>query len=141
MLAHGPYFGIMFFLLGSFNASFCPHTSGCRDQVIAENRIELDISEPEVSVTVMIPDERMLVLVCLLHECTWKCYPQFHHSFRDRCRDESQKERIYPLMLCFTFLGSCALLLFYFKFLRYYTLLIASKPWGEDKYIFLFSFS
>ncbi|XP_071660282.1 laminin subunit alpha-3 isoform X2 [Patagioenas fasciata] len=47
---------------GSFNASFCPHTSGCRDQVIAENRIELDISEPEVSVTVMIPDGRTLVL-------------------------------------------------------------------------------
>ncbi|XP_030365981.1 laminin subunit alpha-3 isoform X2 [Strigops habroptila] len=47
---------------GSFNASFCPHTSGCRDQVIAENRIELDISEPEISVTVMIPDGRMLVL-------------------------------------------------------------------------------
>ncbi|XP_074998078.1 laminin subunit alpha-3 [Calonectris borealis] len=47
---------------GSFNASFCPHTSGCRDQVIAENQIELDISEPEVSVTVMIPDGRMLVL-------------------------------------------------------------------------------
>uniref|UniRef100_A0A672U270 Laminin subunit alpha 3 n=1 Tax=Strigops habroptila TaxID=2489341 RepID=A0A672U270_STRHB len=46
----------------SFNASFCPHTSGCRDQVIAENRIELDISEPEISVTVMIPDGRMLVL-------------------------------------------------------------------------------
>ncbi|NXT80726.1 LAMA3 protein, partial [Zapornia atra] len=47
---------------GSFNASFCPHTSGCRDQVIAENQIELDVSEPEVSVTVMIPDRRMLVL-------------------------------------------------------------------------------
>ncbi|KFP23247.1 Laminin subunit alpha-3, partial [Egretta garzetta] len=47
---------------GSFRASFCPHTSGCRDQVIAENQIELDISEPEVSVTVMIPDGRMLVL-------------------------------------------------------------------------------
>uniref|UniRef100_A0A8C8EC97 Laminin subunit alpha 3 n=1 Tax=Otus sunia TaxID=257818 RepID=A0A8C8EC97_9STRI len=47
---------------GSFNASFCPHSSGCRDQVIAENQIELDISEPEVSVTVMIPDGRMLVL-------------------------------------------------------------------------------
>ncbi|KFM11849.1 Laminin subunit alpha-3, partial [Aptenodytes forsteri] len=47
---------------GSFNASFCPHTSGCRDQVIAENQIELEISEPEVSVTVMIPDGRMLVL-------------------------------------------------------------------------------
>ncbi|XP_047936003.2 laminin subunit alpha-3 isoform X1 [Anser cygnoides] len=47
---------------GSINASFCPHTSGCRDQVIAEKQIELDISEPEVSVTVMIPDGRMLVL-------------------------------------------------------------------------------
>uniref|UniRef100_A0A8C3D1F8 Laminin subunit alpha 3 n=1 Tax=Cairina moschata TaxID=8855 RepID=A0A8C3D1F8_CAIMO len=47
---------------GSINASFCPHTSGCRDQVIAENQIELDISEPEVSVTVIIPDGRMLVL-------------------------------------------------------------------------------
>ncbi|XP_032038553.1 laminin subunit alpha-3-like isoform X2 [Aythya fuligula] len=47
---------------GSINASFCPHTSGCRDQVIAENQIELDISEPEVSVTVIIPDRRMLVL-------------------------------------------------------------------------------
>ncbi|KAM9386689.1 laminin subunit alpha-3 [Phaethornis superciliosus] len=47
---------------GSFNASFCPHTSGCRDQVVVENQIELDISEPEVSVSVMIPDGRMLVL-------------------------------------------------------------------------------
>uniref|UniRef100_A0A8B9FEP2 Laminin subunit alpha 3 n=1 Tax=Amazona collaria TaxID=241587 RepID=A0A8B9FEP2_9PSIT len=51
---------------GSFNASFCPHLSGCRDQVIAENRIELDISEPEISVTVMIPDGRMLFLVFLV---------------------------------------------------------------------------
>ncbi|XP_009708495.1 PREDICTED: laminin subunit alpha-3, partial [Cariama cristata] len=51
---------------GSFNASFCPHTSGCRDQVIAENQIELDISEPEVSVTVMIPDGRILVLENIL---------------------------------------------------------------------------
>ncbi|OXB81671.1 UNVERIFIED_CONTAM: hypothetical protein H355_008920 [Colinus virginianus] len=47
---------------GSFSASFCPHSSGCRDQVIAENQIELDVSEPEVSVTLMIPDRRMLVL-------------------------------------------------------------------------------
>uniref|UniRef100_A0A669QW11 Laminin subunit alpha 3 n=1 Tax=Phasianus colchicus TaxID=9054 RepID=A0A669QW11_PHACC len=51
---------------GSFNASFCPHSSGCRDQVIAGNQIELDISEPEVSVTVMIPDRRMLVLKSVL---------------------------------------------------------------------------
>ncbi|KAJ7403885.1 hypothetical protein BTVI_74397 [Pitangus sulphuratus] len=47
---------------GTFKASFCPHMSGCRDQVIAENQIELDISEPTVSVTVMIPDGRTLVL-------------------------------------------------------------------------------
>uniref|UniRef100_A0A8C4UMY3 Laminin subunit alpha 3 n=1 Tax=Falco tinnunculus TaxID=100819 RepID=A0A8C4UMY3_FALTI len=47
---------------GSFSASFCPHISGCREQVIAENQIELEISEPKVSVTVMIPDGRMLVL-------------------------------------------------------------------------------
>lgn len=70
---------LCFFPLGFFNASFCPHTSGCRDQVIAENQIELDISEPEVSVTVVIPDGRTLVLVCLLHKCTRKCYSQFHH--------------------------------------------------------------
>ncbi|XP_056188731.1 laminin subunit alpha-3 [Falco biarmicus] len=47
---------------GSFSASFCPHISGCREQVIAENQIELEISEPKVSVTVTIPDGRMLVL-------------------------------------------------------------------------------
>uniref|UniRef100_A0A8D2MHR9 Laminin subunit alpha 3 n=1 Tax=Zonotrichia albicollis TaxID=44394 RepID=A0A8D2MHR9_ZONAL len=48
---------------GTFNASFCPHTSGCRVQVVAANQIELDISEAMVSVTVMIPDGRTLVLV------------------------------------------------------------------------------
>ncbi|XP_016152212.1 PREDICTED: laminin subunit alpha-3 [Ficedula albicollis] len=47
---------------GAFNASFCPHNSGCRVQVIAANQIELDISEPMVSITVMIPDGRTLVL-------------------------------------------------------------------------------
>lgn len=73
----------MLFLIGSINASFCPHTSGCRDQVIVENQIELDISEPEVSVTVIIPDGRMLVLVSLLHKHTWKYSSQFHQPFRD----------------------------------------------------------
>lgn len=75
VLAHWSLFGIT--LLGSFSASFCPHSSGCRDQVIAENQIELDISEPEVSVTVMIPDRRMLVLVSLLRKCTWKYSSNF----------------------------------------------------------------
>ncbi|KAM6135085.1 LOW QUALITY PROTEIN: laminin subunit alpha-3 [Pterocles gutturalis] len=62
ILAHGAFFGIMFFSFEvPFNASFCPHTSGCRDQVIAENQIGFD-SEPKITVTVMIPDGRMLVL-------------------------------------------------------------------------------
>uniref|UniRef100_A0A8C9N904 Laminin subunit alpha 3 n=1 Tax=Serinus canaria TaxID=9135 RepID=A0A8C9N904_SERCA len=51
---------------GTFNASFCPHTSGCRVQVVAANQIELDISEAMVSVTVIIPDGRTLVLVRVL---------------------------------------------------------------------------
>lgn len=72
----------------------------------------------------MIPDGRTLVLVCLVHECTWKYYSQFHHSFRGRCKDENQKERIWFLMLCSKFLEFCALLLFYFKFLRYHTLFL-----------------
>lgn len=45
-------------------------------------------------------------------------------TIRDRCKDESQKERICLLMLCFKLLGSCALLLFYFTFLRYYILFL-----------------
>ncbi|KAG6933637.1 laminin subunit alpha 3 [Chelydra serpentina] len=47
---------------GSFSASFCPHAFGCRDQVIAENQIELDIPGPEVSVTVKIPNGKTLVV-------------------------------------------------------------------------------
>ncbi|EMP38380.1 Laminin subunit alpha-3 [Chelonia mydas] len=47
---------------GSFSASFCPHAFGCRDQVIAENQIELDIPGPEVSVTVKIPNAKTLVV-------------------------------------------------------------------------------
>ncbi|XP_039586057.1 laminin subunit alpha-3-like isoform X1 [Passer montanus] len=51
---------------GTFNASFCPHTSGCRVQVVAANQIELDISEAMVSVTVMIPNGKTLVLENIL---------------------------------------------------------------------------
>lgn len=51
---------------GSFRASFCPHVLGCRDQVIAEGQIEFDISEPEVAVTVKVPEGKSLVLVRVL---------------------------------------------------------------------------
>ncbi|XP_042299302.1 laminin subunit alpha-3-like [Sceloporus undulatus] len=47
---------------GSSNASFCPHISGCRGLVMAENQIELDISRHSISVTVKIPNEKTVVL-------------------------------------------------------------------------------
>jgi len=47
---------------GVFRASFCPHVLGCRDQVIAEDQVEFDISEPEVAVTVKVPEGKSLVL-------------------------------------------------------------------------------
>lgn len=37
---------------------------GCRDQVIAGDQVEFDILEPEVALTVTIPEEKSLVLVC-----------------------------------------------------------------------------
>ncbi|XP_037662307.1 laminin subunit alpha-3 isoform X2 [Choloepus didactylus] len=51
---------------GSFRASFCPHVLGCQDQVIADGQVELDISEPEVAVTVKVPEGKSLVLVRVL---------------------------------------------------------------------------
>ncbi|KAF3829896.1 hypothetical protein GH733_001847, partial [Mirounga leonina] len=51
---------------GVFRASFCPHALGCRDQVIAEDQVEFDISEPEVAVTVKVPEGKSLVLVRVL---------------------------------------------------------------------------
>uniref|UniRef100_A0A6J0SY58 Laminin subunit alpha-3 n=1 Tax=Pogona vitticeps TaxID=103695 RepID=A0A6J0SY58_9SAUR len=51
---------------GSYNASFCPHISGCRGLVMAENRIELDITEHGVSVTLQIPEGKTVVLESIL---------------------------------------------------------------------------
>ncbi|KAM5221985.1 laminin subunit alpha-3-like [Ctenodactylus gundi] len=51
---------------GSFRASFCPHVLGCRDQVISDNQIEFDISQPAVAVTVKVPEGRSLVLFRVL---------------------------------------------------------------------------
>ncbi|KAM4841147.1 laminin subunit alpha-3-like [Thomomys bottae] len=51
---------------GSFLASFCPHVLGCRDQVSTEGQVEFDISEPEVTVTVKVPEGKSLVLVRVL---------------------------------------------------------------------------
>ncbi|XP_045881270.1 laminin subunit alpha-3 isoform X2 [Meles meles] len=51
---------------GVFRASFCPHVLGCRDQVIAEDQVEFDISKPEVAVTLKVPEGKSLVLVRVL---------------------------------------------------------------------------
>ncbi|KAB0407041.1 hypothetical protein E2I00_006136, partial [Balaenoptera physalus] len=51
---------------GIFRASFCPHVLGCRDQVIAGDQVEFDISEPEVAVTVKVPEGKSLVWVRVL---------------------------------------------------------------------------
>ncbi|XP_059977874.1 laminin subunit alpha-3 isoform X1 [Lagenorhynchus albirostris] len=51
---------------GIFRASFCPHVLGCRDQVIAGDQVEFDISEPEVAVTVKVPKGKSLVWVRVL---------------------------------------------------------------------------
>ncbi|XP_015209136.2 laminin subunit alpha-3 isoform X2 [Lepisosteus oculatus] len=52
--------------LGSFNASYCPHVSGCRDQVIAENRIVLDVPEQELVLTLAIPQGKTLTMDYIL---------------------------------------------------------------------------
>ncbi|XP_073926279.1 laminin subunit alpha-3 isoform X3 [Castor canadensis] len=51
---------------GSFHASFCPHVLGCQDQVITKSQVEFDISEPEVAVTVKVPEGKSIVLVRVL---------------------------------------------------------------------------
>nr|XP_033789765.1 laminin subunit alpha-3 [Geotrypetes seraphini] len=47
---------------GVFNASFCPHVFGCRNPVVADNRIALDLSDLQISVTVRIPHGKSLIL-------------------------------------------------------------------------------
>uniref|UniRef100_F7CRB3 Laminin subunit alpha-3 n=1 Tax=Monodelphis domestica TaxID=13616 RepID=F7CRB3_MONDO len=51
---------------GSFSASFCPQVFGCRNLVIAESQTNLDMREPEFSVTVKVPDGKSLMLVQVL---------------------------------------------------------------------------
>ncbi|XP_078071724.1 laminin subunit alpha-3 [Mustelus asterias] len=45
---------------GFFSAFFCPHGFGCRNQIISGNRIELDVTNPELSVILTVPKENAL---------------------------------------------------------------------------------
>uniref|UniRef100_H3CDM0 Laminin, alpha 5 n=1 Tax=Tetraodon nigroviridis TaxID=99883 RepID=H3CDM0_TETNG len=47
---------------GHFNASFCPHAYGCRNILVSENQIILDVTDHDLLVTVQIPAGRMLWL-------------------------------------------------------------------------------
>nr|KAF6358406.1 laminin subunit alpha 3 [Pipistrellus kuhlii] len=51
---------------GVFRASFCPHVLGCQDQANAGDRAEFTVWEPEVAVTVKVPEGKSLVLVRVL---------------------------------------------------------------------------
>lgn len=47
---------------GQTNASFCPHAYGCRNVLVSENQIILDVTDHEVFFTVQIPAEKTLWL-------------------------------------------------------------------------------
>uniref|UniRef100_A0A7N8WL84 Laminin, alpha 5 n=1 Tax=Mastacembelus armatus TaxID=205130 RepID=A0A7N8WL84_9TELE len=48
--------------LGHTNASFCPHAYGCRNILVSENQIILDVTDHEVFLTVQIPAGKKLWL-------------------------------------------------------------------------------
>jgi len=48
---------------GHANASFCPHAYGCRNVLVSENQIILDVTDHEVFLTVQIPADKTLWLV------------------------------------------------------------------------------
>lgn len=47
---------------GQTNASYCPHAFGCRNVLVAENQIILDVTDHEVFLTVQIPAGKILWL-------------------------------------------------------------------------------
>ncbi|XP_056377714.1 laminin subunit alpha-3 isoform X2 [Hyla sarda] len=51
---------------GNLNVSYCPHTFGCRGLVIAGNRISLDVTNLDLSVTVKTPPDKPLLLESVL---------------------------------------------------------------------------
>ncbi|XP_034027667.1 laminin subunit alpha-5 [Thalassophryne amazonica] len=47
---------------GQANATYCPHAYGCRNPLVSENQIILDVTDHEVFITVQIPDRKTLWL-------------------------------------------------------------------------------
>ncbi|KAG8566984.1 hypothetical protein GDO81_013453 [Engystomops pustulosus] len=51
---------------GSANTTFCPHGYGCRSLVIAEEQAILDVSDNDLSVTIRVPDGKIIWLEYIL---------------------------------------------------------------------------
>uniref|UniRef100_A0A670I4A0 Laminin subunit alpha-5 n=1 Tax=Podarcis muralis TaxID=64176 RepID=A0A670I4A0_PODMU len=51
---------------GQANATFCPHGYGCRNLVVSENQIVLDITDNDLSVVIRVPENRYLWLDYIL---------------------------------------------------------------------------
>ncbi|XP_073539088.1 laminin subunit alpha-5 [Phyllobates terribilis] len=51
---------------GSANATFCPHGYGCRSLVLSEDHAMLDISDNDLTVTVRVPDGKIIWLEYVL---------------------------------------------------------------------------
>ncbi|KAM4691986.1 laminin subunit alpha-5 [Rhinophrynus dorsalis] len=51
---------------GSANATFCPHGYGCRSLVLSENQVILDVTDNDLSVTVRVPDGKIIWLEYVL---------------------------------------------------------------------------
>lgn len=64
---------------GEANASFCPHANGCRDVLVSEGQILLDVTDQQVFLTVQIPAGKTLWLVSV-----WR---RSYISPHSRCND------------------------------------------------------
>ncbi|XP_039610679.1 laminin subunit alpha-3-like isoform X3 [Polypterus senegalus] len=89
--------------MGSFSASFCPHVYGCRDQVIADNRIALDIPDQELLITLKVPHGKTLLVDYILVVSV------------DNYSPDILSEK--PLDLSFDFINNCGENSFYIDFL------------------------
>ncbi|XP_005874378.1 PREDICTED: laminin subunit alpha-3, partial [Myotis brandtii] len=72
---------------GVFRASFCPHVLGCQDQAITGDQAEFTVWEPEVAVTVKVPEGKSLVLVRIL------LVPAENHAYQILHRQSVDKSR------------------------------------------------
>ncbi|XP_015426035.1 PREDICTED: laminin subunit alpha-3-like [Myotis davidii] len=73
---------------GVFRASFCPHVLGCQDQAITRDQPEFAVWEPEVAVTVKVPEGKSLVLVrILLVPAENHAYQTLHPQSVDKSRE------------------------------------------------------